>query len=50
MKSPRVTCPTAPCAFCGARTPGTMRVGGKDVPVCSRGACLSAGAAKVAGR
>jgi hypothetical protein len=46
----KVTCPTAPCAFCGAKTPGTMRVGKTDVPVCSKGACLSAGARKVWGR
>ena len=46
----RLTCPTAPCAFCGKRTTGTMRIKKADVPVCSRGACLSAGAKKVWGR
>jgi hypothetical protein len=45
MKRP--TCPTAPCAFCGAKTPGTMRIGREDVPTCSRGACLSAAVAKM---
>ena len=41
------TVATAPCAFCGAKTTGTMRIGRDDVPTCSKGACLSAAVAKM---